>query len=146
MPPSILQFYIIRLICYEFKKLLSIYDIKNVYFSWFSVSCVPNYNIYFPHNFHRWLTLMLSQEFALPDVLRIWDSLLADETRSDFLIDVCTAMVLVIREDILTNDFADNVKLLQVKFYSFAITFSKKKLYHFFFVCKTGDPWRFWMM
>jgi len=61
----------------------------------------------------RWLTLMLSQEFALPDVLRIWDSLLADETRSDFLIDVCTAMVLVIREDILTNDFADNVKLLQ---------------------------------
>ena len=60
-------------------------------------------------------------------------------------IDVCTAMVLVIREDILTNDFADNVKLLQVKFYSFAITFSKKKFYHFF-VCKTGDPWRFWMM
>ena len=80
---------------------------------------------------------MLSQEFALPDVLRIWDSLLADETRSDFLIDVCTAMVLVIREDILTNDFADNVKLLQVKFYSFAITFSKKKLYPFF-VCNRG--------
>ncbi len=83
----------------------------------------------FSLNFHRWLSLMLSQEFALPDVLRIWDSLLADETRSDFLIDVCTAMVLVIREDILTNDFADNVKLLQVKFYSFAITFSKKLLF-----------------
>ena len=57
---------------------------------------------------------MLSQEFALPDVLRIWDSLLSDETRSDFLIDVCTAMVLVIRDDILTNDFAENMKLLQV--------------------------------
>ena len=41
-------------------------------------------------------------------------------------------MVLVIREDILTNDFADNVKLLQVKFYSFAITFSKKKTLPFF--------------
>ena len=95
-------------------------------------------NTYFRTNFHRWLTLMLSQEFALPDVLRIWDSLLADETRSDFLIDVCTAMVLVIREDILTNDFADNVKLLQVKFYSFAITFSKKNS-TIFFVCKTGD-------
>jgi len=61
----------------------------------------------------RWLTLMLSQEFALPDVLRIWDSVLSDETRSDFLIDVCTAMVLVVREDILTNDFAENMKLLQ---------------------------------
>ena len=61
----------------------------------------------------RWLTLMLSQEFALPDVLRIWDSVLSDKTRSDFLIDVCTAMVLLIREDILTNDFAENMKLLQ---------------------------------
>merc|ERR1711997_68209 len=61
----------------------------------------------------RWLTLMLSQEFALPDVLRIWDSLLSDETRSDFLIDVCTAMVLVIRDQILINDFSENMKLLQ---------------------------------
>lgn len=56
---------------------------------------------------------MLSQEFPLPDVLRIWDSLLSDETRSDFLIDVCTAMILVIREDILANDFPENMKLLQ---------------------------------
>ena len=57
---------------------------------------------------------MLSQEFPLPDVLRIWDSLLSDETRSDFLIDVCTAMILVLREDILVNDFPENMKLLQV--------------------------------
>jgi hypothetical protein len=62
----------------------------------------------------RWLTLMLSQEFPLPEVLRIWDSLLSDVTRSDFLIDVCTAMVLLIKDDILTNDFSDNMKLLQV--------------------------------
>ena len=27
----------------------------------------------------RWVTLMLSQEFALPDVLRLWDSILAQE-------------------------------------------------------------------
>ena len=67
----------------------------------------------------RWLTLMLSQEFPLPDVLRIWDSLLSDDTRSDFLIDVCTAMVVVIRDDILTNDFAENMKLLQVSFLFF---------------------------
>ena len=55
-------------------------------------------------------------------------------------IDVCTAMVLVIREDILTNDFADNVKLLQVKFYSFAITFSKKKTLPLFLSVKQGTP------
>ena len=68
---------------------------------------------YFSH-FRRWLTLMLSQEFPLPDVLRIWDSLLSDETRSDFLIDVCTAMILVTKDQIMVNDFADNMKLLQV--------------------------------
>jgi len=61
----------------------------------------------------RWLTLMLSQEFPLPEVLRIWDSLLADESRSKFLIDVCAAMILLIRQDILTNEFPENMKLLQ---------------------------------
>ena len=59
---------------------------------------------------------MLSQEFPLPDVLRIWDSLLSDETRQDFLINVCTAMVILARNDILQNDFADNMKMLQVRF------------------------------
>ena len=29
----------------------------------------------------RWLSLMLSQEFSLPDVLTLWDSLLTDDTR-----------------------------------------------------------------
>ena len=47
--------------------------------------------------FARWLTLMLSQEFPLPEVLRIWDSLLADQTRSHFLIDVCAAMIILVR-------------------------------------------------
>ena len=61
----------------------------------------------------RWLTLMLSQEFPLPEVLRIWDSLLADESRSMFLIDVCAAMILLIRQDLLTNEFPENMKLLQ---------------------------------
>lgn len=57
---------------------------------------------------------MLSQEFPLPEVLRIWDSLLADVTRSDLLIDVCTAMLTLVREEILKNEFPENMKLLQV--------------------------------
>lgn len=61
----------------------------------------------------RWLTLLLSQEFPLPDVLRIWDSVFADEKRYDFLIKVCCAMIVLLREQILENDFANNVKLLQ---------------------------------
>jgi len=42
----------------------------------------------------RWLTLLLSQEFPLPDVMRIWDSLFADENRFSFLIHICCAMIL----------------------------------------------------
>lgn len=62
----------------------------------------------------RWLTLMLTQEFALPDVLRIWDSLLTDETRRALLTAVCVAMMVLVREEILQNEFPDNMKLLQV--------------------------------
>lgn len=61
----------------------------------------------------RWLTLLLSQEFALPDVIRVWDSLFADESRFDFLIYVCCAMHMVIRDQILAGDFATTMKLLQ---------------------------------
>jgi hypothetical protein len=66
----------------------------------------------------RWLTLMLSQEFALPDVLRIWDSLLADETRCNLLIEVCVAMIMFVREKILVQEFGENMKLLQVNIYT----------------------------
>lgn len=61
----------------------------------------------------RWLTLLLSQEFSLPDVERIWDSLFADNQRLNFLIYICCAMILLVRKQILSGDFASNVKLLQ---------------------------------
>jgi hypothetical protein len=45
----------------------------------------------------RWLTLLLSQEFQLPDVLRIWDSLFADQERNfEFLLYICCAMVMYV--------------------------------------------------
>jgi hypothetical protein len=55
----------------------------------------------------------LSQEFELPNVLRLWDSILADESRFDYLIYVCCAMIILVRDQILENDFEHNVKLLQ---------------------------------
>ena len=42
----------------------------------------------------RWLTLLLTQEFELPDVLRLWDSFFADPERFEFLIYFCCAMLL----------------------------------------------------
>merc|ERR1719430_1080611 len=66
-----------------------------------------------PYFAFRWLSLMLSQEFSLPDVLSLWDALLTDQTRCDLLMDVCLAMVFLVRDNISTNDFASNMKMLQ---------------------------------
>jgi hypothetical protein len=55
----------------------------------------------------RWITVLYTQEWDLPDVIRIWDSLLADRCmqsdstataspgidRFQFLLDFCVAMV-----------------------------------------------------
>ena len=64
----------------------------------------------------RWLTLLLSQEFSLPDVLRLWDSVFADERRAEglpFLSLVCVAMLRCVRDRLLAGEFVDNIQLLQ---------------------------------
>ncbi|XP_064799413.1 TBC1 domain family member 13-like isoform X2 [Oncorhynchus masou masou] len=69
----------------------------------------------------RWLTLLLSQEFLLPDVIRIWDTLFSDQDRFNFLILVCCAMLVMpvlcgfrlIRDQLLAGDFTINMRLLQ---------------------------------
>ncbi|XP_030063759.1 TBC1 domain family member 13 isoform X2 [Microcaecilia unicolor] len=61
----------------------------------------------------RWLMLLLSQEFVLPDVIQIWDSLFADENRFDFLLLVSCAMLILIRDQLLEGDFTLNMRLLQ---------------------------------
>ncbi|GAB5365929.1 hypothetical protein AAMO2058_001100800 [Amorphochlora amoebiformis] len=45
----------------------------------------------------RWLTLLLSQEFELPDTIRLWDSLFADSHRFQHLTYCCCAMLLLYR-------------------------------------------------
>lgn len=64
----------------------------------------------------RWLTLLLAQELEMPDVLRLWDSLLADMAatpRRPLLHYVCVAMVISIRDALLAGDFTDCMRLLQ---------------------------------
>ena len=61
----------------------------------------------------RWLTLFLAQDFPLPDVLRIWDSLFASPHRVDLLLNVCCAMLLRNRDALLCNGFEGCVELLQ---------------------------------
>mmetsp|Transcript_26401 Transcript_26401/g.63686 ORF Transcript_26401/g.63686 Transcript_26401/m.63686 type:complete len:659 (-) Transcript_26401:162-2138(-) len=61
----------------------------------------------------RWLTLLLSQEFELPDTLRLWDSLFADEKRFEYLTYCCCSMLIIYREKLLAGGFAEGLRLLQ---------------------------------
>jgi len=63
----------------------------------------------------RWLTLLLCQEFELPDVMRLWDSLFADSRRAEhwYLNHICVAMLVTKRDELLTYDFAQALKMLQ---------------------------------
>ena len=50
----------------------------------------------------RWITLLLTQEFPFPDVMRLWDTLLSDPAgRTDCLLRLCIAMLQIVREDLL---------------------------------------------
>ena len=75
----------------------------------------------------RWITLLLSQEFTLPDVLqvhdffktfaqvlRLWDSLFSDENRFNFLFCFCCSMLICVRDTIINSDFSETISLLQV--------------------------------
>eukprot|EP00040_Diaphanoeca_grandis_P027135 m.153757 g.153757 ORF g.153757 m.153757 type:complete len:418 (+) comp30846_c3_seq1:220-1473(+) len=61
----------------------------------------------------RWLTCLLSQEFPLPDVIRLWDSLFSMRDRQEYLINMCCGLVCSVKNEIISGGFADTVKLLQ---------------------------------
>lgn len=61
----------------------------------------------------RWITLLLSQEFELPEVMRLWDSLFADQNRFEFLLYCCCSMLVCVRGKLLKGEFADALRTLQ---------------------------------
>nr|KJB54034.1 hypothetical protein B456_009G017400 [Gossypium raimondii] len=62
----------------------------------------------------RWITLLLTQEFNLQSILRIWDSLISSPFGiQEMLLRVCCAMLLCVKSRLLSGDFAANLKLLQ---------------------------------
>eukprot|EP00210_Caulerpa_lentillifera_P005179 g4951.t1 len=63
----------------------------------------------------RWITLLLTQEFVFPDVLRLWDSLTAAPplARLDLLLRICVAMLEIVKEELIEGDYTQNLKLLQ---------------------------------
>ncbi len=56
--------------------------------------------------------LLLSQEFELDSVIRLWDTLLADSERFVFLNYVCVAMVQIKKDVIMEGEFSDCMEAL----------------------------------
>lgn len=52
----------------------------------------------------RWCTLLFAQDALLPDVVRLWDSFIADPRRFEFCVHTCLAVVLAHREELLKTD------------------------------------------
>ena len=67
----------------------------------------------------RWIALLLSQEFSLPDVIALWDTLFSCFSTADSsqMLEMCQhfclAMLLAVREELLQGDFSQCVRLLQ---------------------------------
>jgi TBC1 domain family member 13 len=56
--------------------------------------------------------LLLSQEFEINNVIKLWDLLFADHDKFTFVYFVCAAMVTIRREQLLRGDFSDCMQLL----------------------------------
>merc|ERR1719188_1073 len=52
----------------------------------------------------RWCTVLFAQDLTLPDCVRLWDSLIADPNRFQFVAHVAVAAVLEHREELLALD------------------------------------------
>lgn len=81
---------------------------------------VPNLSLHLfslqiePHYYAlKWITLLLSQDFDLPDTLRLWDSFLSDSHRFRFFYYVCVSLVSLNQTALLTADFSEAVWTLQ---------------------------------
>ncbi len=60
----------------------------------------------------RWYTLFFTQEFEMPDILRLWDSLFSED-KFEFMNMICTAIIKMKRQEILQNDFAGIMLTIQ---------------------------------
>ena len=67
------------------------------------------------HQFYalKWIMLLLWQEFNIYDISRIWDTLLSDPDRFEFLNYICLSMINYVRDPILEGDFSDAMQILQ---------------------------------
>jgi hypothetical protein len=61
----------------------------------------------------RWVMLLLCQDFEMPNCIRLWDTLFADDARFEFLNFVCATLVISVKDVVMEGDFATIMETLQ---------------------------------
>ncbi|KAF8921373.1 rab-GTPase-TBC domain-containing protein, partial [Mucidula mucida] len=60
----------------------------------------------------RWLRLLFTREFSLPDAMKLWDALFACDASFDLAPWICVAMLIRIRNDLLPSDYTGQLTSL----------------------------------
>jgi len=61
----------------------------------------------------RWFTLLFTQEFTMPDILRLWDSILVQRDKYEYLSYACLSILSINRDLLLRKDFSNIMYLMQ---------------------------------
>lgn len=75
------------------------------FFDWELFNHLINEKVELQYFAFRWYTLFFTQEFEMPDILRLWDSLFCED-KFEFMNMLCTAIIKLKRQEILQSDFA----------------------------------------
>lgn len=61
----------------------------------------------------RWFTLFFTQEFTMPDILRLWDSIIIQKDKFEFMSYLCLAIITNNRTLLLKKDFSNIMLVMQ---------------------------------
>ena len=90
----------------KFEKLIEIYD-----FELFKL--FKNNNVSFMHISFRWFTLFFSQDFLMPDILRLWDIFFCEDNKLYFVYYFSLGLVAYKKNKIINKDFFHIVQEFQ---------------------------------
>jgi hypothetical protein len=70
-------------------------------------------NVELSHFSFRWFILFFTQDFILPDVLRLWDTIFSEKDRFYYVFFISLAIIKMKKNKILENDFAGIILTMQ---------------------------------
>ena len=90
----------------KFEKLIESYDLE-------LYNLFKNNNVSFIHISFRWFSLFFSQDFLMPDTLRLWDIFFCEENKLYFVYYFSLGLLIYKKNILINKDFYGIVKELQ---------------------------------